>query len=173
MAEIAQSININLAAKLKDKEYRRKFFWAESCTRVAEQLVALRKRRGLNQTQVADLIGTKQPAISRAEQADYQSLNLGTVRKIADRLDARLRVYIEPAEDVLCEYEDDNDNSKIIDTFEAAAADASGNVPSDHREIIRDSALAAYSRGPRTQTPPQLASPEPAVGSAEVEELRH
>ncbi len=62
------------------------------------------------------MIGTKQPAISRAEQADYENWNLNTIRMIADALDARVRVLIEPFEDILSEYEESNteENSDVV-----------------------------------------------------------
>ncbi len=107
MTDIAHSIDLNPPQKLQDQDYRRKFFWAESSAGIAAQLIALRKRRGLNQKEVAEITGTKQPAISRAQQADYQNWNLNTLRSIADALDARVRVLIEPAEDVLKEYDSD------------------------------------------------------------------
>lgn len=106
MKEISHQIDLKLPEKLRDKSYRRKFFWAESCAHIAKQLIDLRKRRGLNQKQVAEITGTKQPAISRAEQADNQSRNLSTLLSIADGLDARVRILIEPAEDILWEYDD-------------------------------------------------------------------
>jgi transcriptional regulator with XRE-family HTH domain len=98
-------IDLGIPRKLRDREYRRKFFLAETSARIAAQLISLRKRRQLNQSQVANLAGTAQPAISRAERADYQSWSFKTLRSIADALDARIRVTIEPAEDVLHEYE--------------------------------------------------------------------
>jgi transcriptional regulator with XRE-family HTH domain len=104
MPENAYSIDLTLSEKLKDREYRKAFFWAEASAEIADALVKLRKRRNLNQKEVAELVGTKQPAISRAEQADYQNWNLNTLRSIAEALDARLRVLIEPSEDVLAEY---------------------------------------------------------------------
>ena len=104
MAEIAHSIDLNLEEKLRDRSYRQKFFLAESSARIAAQLIALRKLRGLSQKEVADIIGTQQPAISRAEQADYQNWSFTTLRGIADALDARIRVLIEPSEDVTKEY---------------------------------------------------------------------
>ena len=119
MTEIAHSIDLNLSQKLRDKAYRRKFFWAESCAQIAKQLIELRKRRGLNQKQVAEMTGTKQPAISRAEQADYQNRNLNTLLSIADVLDARVRVLIEPSEDILREY----DNEAAADAAETDAAE--------------------------------------------------
>lgn len=104
MTDIAQSIDLNLSEKLQDPEYRKAFFLAKSSAMIAEQLVALRKRREFSQKEVADLTGTKQPAISRMERADYQNWSFNALRGVADALDARIRVYIEPAEDVLAEY---------------------------------------------------------------------
>jgi transcriptional regulator with XRE-family HTH domain len=98
------SIEIDLPKKLQDREYRRRYFLAEASARIAEQLMALRKKRHLNQKQVAELLGTHQPAISRAERADYHSWSFKTLRCIADALDARIQVFIEPSEEILQEY---------------------------------------------------------------------
>ena len=72
---------------------------------IARQLIELRKRRGLNQQKLAELAGTGQPAISRAERANYRNWSFNTLRRLAEAMDARIRVIIEPAEDVLGEYE--------------------------------------------------------------------
>lgn len=99
------SIDIGVAERLKsDPEFRREYFLAESSAMIARQLIRLRKRRGLNQNQVAKELNTKQPAISRVESADYRNWSFNTLRKLADALDARLRVYIEPFEDVVGDY---------------------------------------------------------------------
>lgn len=105
MSNFLPSINLDLPKKLKDKNYRRSFFLAETSALIAKQLISLRKRRGLNQTQVAELLETKQPAISRVERADYHNWSFNTLWKLAEAMDARLRVLIEPVEDVLAEYE--------------------------------------------------------------------
>ncbi len=105
MKEIAQSIDLKLSEKLRDQNYRKKFFLAEASARIASQLIALRKKRGLSQGELAEAIGTKQPAISRVERAGYQNWSFNTLRSIADVLDARIRVVIESSEDILCEYE--------------------------------------------------------------------
>src|SRR5579863_8631632 len=112
MAEISHSIDLNLLDQLRDKNFRQQFFWAESSALIAEKLIELRKRRGYTQKQVAQITGTQQPAISRAEQADYQNWNLKTLRSIAGALDARVRVLIEPAEDILSEYETEPADAK-------------------------------------------------------------
>jgi transcriptional regulator with XRE-family HTH domain len=109
MTQIAQSIDLKLSEKLKDRDYRRKFFLADCSARIAAQIIALRKRRGLNQQQVTDLIGARQTAISRVENADYQNWNFNTLREIADALDARILVLIGPSEDILRQYDGAND----------------------------------------------------------------
>ncbi len=52
------------------------------------------------------MLSTGQPAISRVESADYQNWSFNTLRRIAEAMDARIRVIIEPAEDVLAEYDE-------------------------------------------------------------------
>ncbi|WOH55297.1 helix-turn-helix transcriptional regulator [Bradyrhizobium sp. BWC-3-1] len=99
------SIDIGVAERLKtDPEFRREYFLAESSAMIARQLIMLRKRRGLSQHQVADELNTQQPAISRVESADYRNWSFNTLRKLADALGARLRVSIEPFEDVVGDY---------------------------------------------------------------------
>src|SRR6476620_7813927 len=96
------SIDLGVYERLRDDaDFRRSFFLAESSAHIAAQLIALRERRGLKQTQLAARLGTQQPAISRVERADYRSWSFNTLRRLADTMDARIRVYIEPAEDVL------------------------------------------------------------------------
>jgi transcriptional regulator with XRE-family HTH domain len=66
------------------------------------QLRVLRERRGFHtQVAFAKHAGMQQPAISRVENADYQSWTFQTLLKVANKLDARLRVTFEPVEDVI------------------------------------------------------------------------
>jgi DNA-binding XRE family transcriptional regulator len=105
MAEIAHSIDLDLVRKLHDDaKYRQQYFWDEASARIVADMIALRKSRGLNQKQVAEKVGTKQSAISRVEKAEYKNWNLKTLRSIADALDARLRITMEPFEEVLRKY---------------------------------------------------------------------
>jgi transcriptional regulator with XRE-family HTH domain len=114
---IAQSTDLNVAKKLKeDREFRHAFFIAESSAKIAQQLIDLRKRRVLNQTELAELIETGQPAISRVESADYSNWSFNTLRRLAEALDARLRVIIEASEDVIPEYEAQEQSSRLGQT---------------------------------------------------------
>jgi HTH-type transcriptional regulator/antitoxin HipB len=104
MQEIAPTIDLQLPEKLRDPNYRRAFFLAEASARIAKQIISLRKMRGFTQAELAERAEMRQPAISRAERSDYQNWSFSTLRRIADALDARLRVSIEPVEKVLVEY---------------------------------------------------------------------
>jgi transcriptional regulator with XRE-family HTH domain len=130
MTEVAHHIDLNLPAKLKDKDYRQQFFLAEASARIAEQIITLRKRRTLNQKQLAELTDTKQPAISRVEQADYQNWSFSTLRRIVKALDARIRIVIQASEDVLAEYESqvEYDDAPAAIEFEDASQAASPNL---------------------------------------------
>lgn len=99
------SIDLSVYHRLKgDAEYRKSFFLAEASANIARQLIALRERRGLSQTELAKRLGTQQPAVSRVESADYRNWSFNTLRRIAETMDARIRVVIEPAEDILFQY---------------------------------------------------------------------
>ena len=153
MVEIAHSIDLKLPQKLKDPGYRRKFFLAEAAARIAAQIIVLRKRRGLNQTQLAELAETRQPAISRAERADYQNWSFNTLRSIADALDARIRVLIEPSEDILCEYESEG---TVVETNNALRAFFEG-AQAQHQEAAGSQAAQAIGNF----VPPVLAARPP------------
>jgi transcriptional regulator with XRE-family HTH domain len=60
----------------------------------------MRARRKFTQRELASLSGTDQSAISRVEQATYDGWTFKTLVSVADALNARLRVTLEPMEDV-------------------------------------------------------------------------
>ena len=47
----------------------------------------------------------EQSAVSRIEQSEYSGWSFKTLLRVADALDARLRILLEPAEDVIEQYE--------------------------------------------------------------------
>jgi ribosome-binding protein aMBF1 (putative translation factor) len=61
-----------------------------------ESMISLREQRGISQAKLAEKIGTKQPALSRLERGGFKNASLDTLRKIADALDARLVVKLQP-----------------------------------------------------------------------------
>jgi transcriptional regulator with XRE-family HTH domain len=131
MPDAAHPVDLRLTEKLKEPGYRKSFFLAEASAKIAAQLIALRKRRGLSQSEVAELTHTRQPAISRAERADYHNWSFNALRSIADALDARIRVLIEPAEDVLPEYEQPAQVDTPTDTNQILEHLKALSVPTD------------------------------------------
>src|ERR1039457_3125984 len=79
----------------RDEEYR--YAYAEDFlnTWVATQIVTLREQRGLNQTELGELIGTKQPGVSRLENVNHSTWKTETLKKIARALGVRLRISFE------------------------------------------------------------------------------
>ena len=71
-----KSIDLNIAGKLKDKEYRDHFFENWTHDEIAIQLRGLRNKRDMRQVDLASETGMKQSAISRLEQADYSRWGL-------------------------------------------------------------------------------------------------
>ena len=159
------SIDLELPLKLRDRQYRERFFLAEASAEIARQLIALRKRRKLSQTELADLADTHQPAVSRAEQADYHNWSFNTLRKLTDAMEGRLRVIIEPWEDIVSEYypedfkKDPLPRDETPDEQNAAHSDAAGASAATAGEPPR-SIWAAFvddnqRRFNRPLTPPQ------------------
>ena len=63
---------------------------------VAHALYDLRTSHGLTQTQLAELVGTKQPVIARLEDADYEGHSLSMLSRIATALNQRVKVEFVP-----------------------------------------------------------------------------
>ena len=62
------------------------------------QIARLRIARGLTQTQLAEMVGTKQPSIARLEKGET-SPDLAFLKKLALALDARIEVNVIPLTD--------------------------------------------------------------------------
>jgi transcriptional regulator with XRE-family HTH domain len=98
------SINLGLDELLSDPERRNAFFRTITQDEIASQIRALRKMRLLTQSAFAELAGMKQSAVSRIEQADYAAWNLVTLFRVAEVLNSRWKVILEPAEEAIKEF---------------------------------------------------------------------
>jgi ribosome-binding protein aMBF1 (putative translation factor) len=67
---------------------------AEQAWDIAVQIYDLRKKAGLTQKQLAELVGTKQSNIARIEAADYTGYTLKTLEKVTKALKAKLEIRI-------------------------------------------------------------------------------
>jgi transcriptional regulator with XRE-family HTH domain len=61
---------------------------------VAKLIYDARAKAHLTQTQLADLIGTKQPVIARLEDADYEGHSLSMLQRIAKALNRRVEIRL-------------------------------------------------------------------------------
>jgi transcriptional regulator with XRE-family HTH domain len=66
---------------------------------VALQIAELRRRAGLSQKELAQLLHTSQQQISRLESPGYEGHSLSMLRRVAEVLHARVRVVFEPEAD--------------------------------------------------------------------------
>ncbi len=65
---------------------------------VAQLIYEARTARGLTQKELADRIGTKQSAIARLEDADYDGHSLSMLQKIAGALNQRVEIKFSEIE---------------------------------------------------------------------------
>ena len=65
---------------------------------VARLIYKARKMAGLTQTELAELIGSKQPVIARLEDADYEGHSLTMLQRIAIALNQRIEINFVPVE---------------------------------------------------------------------------
>lgn len=130
--KLLKSIDLALSKKLKDKGYRNAFFEEWANDEVAGQIRRLRNLRKLRQVDVAKETGMEQSAISRLEQSEYSRWNFTTLLRIAQALDARVRVTFEPAEDVIRHYESTERRTKsgtsAISARQAAVEEAINTI---------------------------------------------
>lgn len=84
--------------QLKNPKVAREFYRLASFYRLADQLVLLRKKRGLNQQELAEKANTTQAVISRLENATVKC-SLETVVKRAEAMDALVVIRIIPKEE--------------------------------------------------------------------------
>ncbi len=64
--------------------------------RAARMIYAARTRAGLSQQELAELLGTKQPAIARLEDADYEGHSLSMLQRSATVLGQRIELRFAP-----------------------------------------------------------------------------
>ena len=99
-----QLIDLSLGEKLKNQLFRREWFRGELEALVPELFRDLRERRNLTQAELASEAGMKQSAVSRFESSTDAVWKMETLLSLADALDAKLSVTLEPAENVIGKY---------------------------------------------------------------------
>lgn len=87
-----------LERQLEDPAFAGRFKNAGEAWDVALQIAALREQAGLSQMDLARRLKTSQQQISRLESPAYEGHSLSMLRRVAEVLNARVRVVFEPAE---------------------------------------------------------------------------
>ena len=77
------------------EEYRYAYADEHLNTWIALQIKAIREKRGLKQSELAELIGTQQPGIARLENVNYSNWKTETLKKVARALGVRLKISFE------------------------------------------------------------------------------
>jgi transcriptional regulator with XRE-family HTH domain len=133
--------DLGIAKELENRDFRNQFFRSEREIDIPNQIKNLRKLRDMNQAHLAELVGTKQSAISRLERSQEAKWELETLVKVAEALDARLSVVIEPYEIVVARYRAERNYHQV------SAAAAVGDI---RQYISPQSARTAASGRPET-----------------------
>ncbi len=81
----------------KSPEFRKAWENLDPEFELMESLLKARQRSGLTQAELAEKIGTKQPALSRLERGGFRKATVETLHKIADALDVELVVKLQPS----------------------------------------------------------------------------
>lgn len=83
-----------LKQQLKDTEFRQVYEATEEEFVVAKEVIALRKQANMTQQELAERVGTSQPAIARLESGNYRNLSLSFLRRVAHALGAVPEVHL-------------------------------------------------------------------------------
>lgn len=92
----ARTLQDYIAQQMQKPGFKKAWHELDSEFELLESMLALRERAGMSQQRLAEKIGTQQPALSRLERGGFKKASLETLSKIADALDARLVVRLEP-----------------------------------------------------------------------------
>ena len=84
-----------LKKHLRDSSFRREYDSLDEEFKLATEVIELRAKRNLTQRQLAELIGTSQPAIARLESGNYRNVSLSFLRRVAEALGAVTEVHLK------------------------------------------------------------------------------
>ncbi len=82
------------ARLLEKPEIRKQYEALRSKYNMIHALIERRNQLQISQKQLAEIVGTKQPAISRLEKGDYNT-TLSTLFKVADALDLDISLHFQ------------------------------------------------------------------------------
>lgn len=89
------SLRNRLKRQLRNREFRHAYADEQLNLSIGTQIKVIREQQELSQTALAEMVGTKQAGISRAESANYDGWSIALLRRIALAFDLRLKVTFE------------------------------------------------------------------------------
>ncbi len=95
-----KDINELIEETFQDKKNQLDFLSSQTYSRLADELLLLRKKRGVTQKQLAEMVGTTQAVISRIENASVKA-SLETVVNIAKSLGAVVQIHFRTQEELM------------------------------------------------------------------------
>ncbi|EQA61976.1 helix-turn-helix domain-containing protein [Leptospira alexanderi] len=90
-----KDFNSLLNKELKKKDFKNEYDALSSEFTLAKEIIKLRKKRNLTQKDLAEKIGTSQPAIARIESGNYNNLSLSFISRLAKALDAEPVIHLK------------------------------------------------------------------------------
>lgn len=137
--------------QLVDVEYRHAYAQDFLDMTLARQIRALRKARGWNQKQLADLLGTQQSRISEIEDEEYGALSIATLKDLARVFDVYLNVRFTSFSEMLTQVDRTSMADLVVpsyaedpavatrETFSAESIEAAGPTSRTQATRIADS----------------------------------
>ena len=80
---------------LKDPEIRKEYEYLKPKYEMIQSLIKRRNQLRISQSQLARIVGTRQPAISRLERGEFNNVTLSTLIKVANALDLDLDISLK------------------------------------------------------------------------------
>lgn len=90
-----RTIEEHIKEQMKDPEFKKAWHDLDPEFGLLESMIKARERAGITQAELAERIGTKQPALSRLERGGFKKATIETLKKIADALDAQLVIKLQ------------------------------------------------------------------------------
>jgi ribosome-binding protein aMBF1 (putative translation factor) len=90
----------HLKEQLKNPKFKKAFDEYDIAVRLAMAISVAREKAGLTQKELAEKIGSTQPAIARFEAGDETNPELQTIRRLADALAPHFKFTIESKREV-------------------------------------------------------------------------
>ena len=161
------SIDLGIEEILADPPRRQALFHSITQDEIASQIRELRRRRDLTQIAFARLAEMKQSAVSRLEQAEYAAWNWNTLVRVADTLNARWKIILQPAEEATEEFMHPKEPSDNL--IASAPTDAASPLQEDSQFLLYMDAVLrnVFDQNSRWKqlSSPRLQNPIPGSGS--------